>query len=232
MKTYLLDCGTSNTAFKLAAELTDGVLTVDVYRAHGHTDELTYEKVSTTTASISELLARNDSSDYAMYPIDMDGKALANLHSATSGSKLNMAGYAALNGIMVVGGIAVHAKSDPDTVSLFLCEYNGNTVTTTGDLQVQPERVTAYGPLFQSVSIMTSTRNGDVLEVQVQSSCFSPQTVYLETTAGVMLTPRVELNGGYGIGYLSLAGLPAGYSGKVKAGFKYFSGLAETAFTV
>lgn len=214
------------------ADFSDGVLTIDVYRAYGHTDELSYERASTTTVVINDLLARNDSSDYAMYPIDMNGKPLANIHSATHGSKLNMAGYAELNGILVVGGIAVQSKSDPSSVSLFLCEYNGNTVTTSGDLEVQPERITKYGPLFQSVSITSAVRDGDMLQIGVQSTCLSPQTVYLETSAGVPLTPRVELVDGVGTGYISLAALPVGYAGKVKIGFKYFSGMAEVSFTV
>lgn len=57
-------------------------------------------------------------------------------------------------------------------------------------------------------------------------------TVFIESTAGVVLTPRVELSGGVGQVIVSVAGLPSGIQGRIKAGFRYYPGKTEATFQI
>lgn len=232
MKTYIIDCGRKEVPFHVEASMYEGVLTFVVTRPRGAGDDVEFEKVSSTTVILSDLLSRGDASDFALYPIDMHGALPNNSMALSLASKQSLPDYAVANNLVIVGGITVQAIKDLNTASLFLCEYNGNTVKTNGSLDVQLEKLNTYSSLFQTLKITNLVKNGDIYEVALSSSCLSPQTAYLETTVGVLLTPRVELVNGSGSAYLSTAGLPSGILGKVKAGFKYFTGLSEIGLTV
>lgn len=56
--------------------------------------------------------------------------------------------------------------------------------------------------------------------------------IYIESTIGSCLTARVKLVNGAGEAIVDLSNLPAGIAGKVKAGFKYYSGVTSKEFTV
>lgn len=232
MKTYIIDCGHREVPFHVEASMYEGILTFVVTRTRNDGEVVEHEEVSTTTVVLSDLLSRSDASDFALYPIDMNGALPNNSTALSLAGKQSLPEYAVANRLIIVGGITVQAIKDPNTTSLFLCEYNGNTVKTNGDLEVQLEKLNTYSPLFQTLKITNIVKNGDLYEVLLSSSCVSPQTAYLETTVGVLLTPRVELVNGSGSAYLSVAGLPSGIVGKVKAGFKYFTGLTEMGLTL
>lgn len=224
MKVYVLDSGQSQNPPRIHVDCSGHVVTFTVTTANT-------EIPNTVTIDLEALLARNDISDFALYPIGMAAIPLTNVYALTSNSKLDLAGAAQSLGSAVVAGVVVQAKSDIQTVSIFVAEYNKNSVTVSGEA-VLGDRLVSYQPLFQKLTVAIGERSGDLVTFAVNSTCLSPQTVYCETSAGVLLTPRVDVIDGQGIGYLSLAGLPSGYGGKVKAGFKYFSGLAEAQFTV
>jgi|GEM_PF-3332299 len=55
-------------------------------------------------------------------------------------------------------------------------------------------------------------------------------TVFVESTLGNVLTPRVNLKNGAGEVIVTVSGLPRGLSGRIKVGFRYYPGKAEAQF--
>lgn len=64
----------------------------------------------------------------------------------------------------------------------------------------------------------------------VENKPSKPVTVYIESTLGSVLTQRVEVIDGTGTAIVSIAGLPNGIDGKIKAGFRYYPGKCEITF--
>lgn len=80
-------------------------------------------------------------------------------------------------------------------------------------------------------------RQGDVISIGVEfvdkagGRIDAAQTVYLSSTAGVLSHARVALVDGYSTVSLDVSSLSQGMSLKVKAGYKWFSGVSEMEIT-
>lgn len=84
------------------------------------------------------------------------------------------------------------------------------------------EPIIIDGILNATVTLVNNT--GEVISNEA--------TVYVESTLGYLLTPRIDLIDGVGKILVSVSGLPEGCYGKIKAGFRYYPGKTELKFEV
>lgn len=96
-------------------------------------------------------------------------------------------------------------------------------------LQFRPRII---GPTAVSLASVASVSYGIQLEDSDGHPIAAPGTVYLETTAGTLGRPRVNLDAnGQGAFELFTAGIQAGETVKLKAGFRYFPGAEDHLVT-
>lgn len=234
MNVYKLIGSSSSSPPRIKISLDGDTLTfiTDRYTPDPNTGEAIYEEAGQTTVSVGALLARPDCADYSVYVVDLNAAPLTNMLAVTLPAKMSIQTYAKMYGLAVCAGICVPSKADPSSVFVYIPSYCAQTTEVVGDLALSDSSCTSVFELMPTLVLSHLATTDSIFNVRVECSQAINATVYLETSVGVLLTPRIELVDGVGLGYVSLAGLPAGQTGKIKAGFKYFSGLAETSFTV
>ena len=124
---------------------------------------------------------------------------------------------------MVVGtnsDITVHLLDDAELVS-----------------SAATNSVDARSPLMPSISL-TKQRNGSEMVVTAQLSLAGqavqrPATLYFETSGGVLANYKIQTDStGQGTTSVDLSSVPASTVVKVKAGFKFYTGVASIEETV
>lgn len=96
----------------------------------------------------------------------------------------------------------------------------------------------AVSALMPSLKIDSVVRDGDLVKATVALTdskgtvVNKNATAYIESTVGSVLTPRVSISNGVGQARIFVGGLEAGTVGKLKAGFKHYTGKEEVLITV
>lgn len=179
------------------------------------------------TIDLQDLVGRPDFSDYCVFSVSLDN-VLINLFAHTLASRQSIKDYFVSINKSSILHIVFPSASNLDLAYLVVNCGAEDTVAFNGFED---------GGVIQSVKeflptlfISEQSRANGVIEFQIQSSINENATLYVTSTAGVLLNPQVNLVAGIGKAYVSTAGLPSAISGKLKAGFKYYSNIASIEY--
>lgn len=211
-----------------------------------------------TSIQPATLMAQPDFADYSMFlrgfaPGDSnrlrslvkDVHGLANVHARTLPTKMSLVDYLHVTlsrAEIMVAVLVPFASSDPADWALALPCADPATIVT--DLPMTAvatfDEVVARVMPNMAFDLASSTVTAGIVSVPVKVSLPSSQlatgckaTVYLESTGGQLLAARIQVSDdGLAHAMVDISAVPAGMPIKLKAGFKYWSGLATVNFTV
>jgi hypothetical protein len=112
-----------------------------------------------------------------------------------------------------------------------------STLEAPGPILPTPSTQALYSVAFPKLSIGEPVTQGSVMSFPVNlldaegAPLNKDAAVFCEATIGALLTPRVQILDGVGVAKVEVLSLD-GVSGKLKAGFKFYTGVAEKNFTV
>lgn len=157
----------------------------------------------------------------------------------TVSGRTKMHEYASASG-KVLAHVHMPFPDDASEFALTIPESIGGTLIIGSGIELQAAEFQSFeqaaASLQPSLALGPHTRSGDLVTVPVTllrgdgTPSQRSATVFIEPTCGVAITSRVELVNGTGQAVVSLAGVPAGTLGRIKAGFRYYPGKAETSF--
>lgn len=232
------------------ASLVDGVFSVmELYPIHDGmsvpsdaltVDGVTYSVEGRSSVPLSYAQSCDAHTVLALHKHSSTG-GVVNLYSQTVNGRMTMQEYSRATHPVVAHVFVPFSGGGDDIVATVPVAVNGK-LTVSGDIQVQ-EHVfdvfeSAAAMFMPSIELSGVAINGDILTANVSLLDASGQqaqkdaVIFLETTAGSLLTPRINCVSGSGTAILSLSGLPPGTQGRVKAGFRYFPGKTEINFQV
>ena len=185
-----------------------------------------------------ELKERSAFADHTLWVLLEATKKWVPIFSETSSTKESMGEFAQRNGNFIACLFVPLANNNLDDCFLSVAISENSELTFSGEISGQGDshsivsniafpKLEIGEPIIEngiaSFSIILKDYTGTTLNESA--------TVYCESTIGALLTNRVELNNGLGTIKLNVNGLD-GLTGKVKVGFKFYTGVSEKYFTV
>jgi hypothetical protein len=176
-------------------------------------------------------------SDHTLWVLGEKNKVWLPLFAITSITKETLAEYTKLNGNVIACLFVRLANDSLADCSLSIVISEDSTLDTGGETVTPAEsNASIYAKAFPNLEIGEPVVEGDIFTFPLTllnadgQPLVANATAYCEVTSGVLLTNRVEIVNGTGNIKVNVSGL-GGTSTKVKAGFKFYSGIDEKHFT-
>lgn len=185
----------------------------------------------------NELKQHPGFADHTLWVLSEAKQKWIPIFAETAINKETLSEYAKDNGNLLASLFVRLATDSLDDCCLSVALSTDSTLDV-GENVVTPAESTAsiYGLAFPQLQIGEPTFENGIASFPIAlldengAPLSQTATAYCEATIGALLTSRVNLVDGVGSIKVYVNGL-GGTAGKVKAGFKFFSGVAERSFT-
>lgn len=188
------------------------------------------QEESVFSFNVSEILLRADAADHTVFVLTNKGNVI-NLYAETLPSRKTPANFFSSAEESAVVAILVPSLSNSQSVSAVVVAAPDDELEISGDFAIDGT-ISTYLDLMPKLNVGAPQVNGSEISFGITCNTEQSVKVFVESTAGVVLTPQLQLVNGVGTAIVSVAGLPVNTVGKLKAGFKFYTSVAQADFAV
>jgi len=194
----------------------------------------TYGDVS---LDFTQIKASPNFADHTLWVLSEYKQMWVPLFSETFINKESIANYARQNGNLLALLYVRLASDNLADCSLCVSIHKDSTLDAPGKITQVDSARAVYDTIFPKLAIGDPVTQDSVMTFSINLldaegvPLNKDAAVFCESTVGALLTPRVQIVNGVGVAKVEVLSLD-GVSGKLKAGFKFYTGVAEKNFTV
>lgn len=201
----------------------------------------------TTIIDPAVIKANAEFSDHAMFVrgfrekgnvvvnLGLGSDRLVNIYARTKAQRLTLDDYLHTNAYPLMMGVLVPYESSPVSEWILAIPVKDCTFVCSEPTVSCSDWSNFADTYMPRLRAMSHIRSGNIVVISYQCCASSLQpvannpTLFFEVTSGVLITSRAPTTDGC---IVDVSNLPAGTKVRVKAGFKYMSGISDYTFTV